>query len=76
MNDDVRARLDSIERRQTLLRQELAGLDETLADLKQEPAQHGDLPRLPKSPRHLPFRQLRRFHPAAGPNVGGSPAAG
>lgn len=34
MNDDVRARLDSIERRQTLLRQELAGLDETLADLK------------------------------------------
>jgi len=34
MIDDVRSRLDSIERRQALLRQELAGLDETLADLK------------------------------------------
>jgi len=35
MNDDVRARLDSIERRQDLLRQELAGLDGALADLKE-----------------------------------------
>ncbi|MEI8311651.1 MAG: DUF2339 domain-containing protein, partial [Verrucomicrobiota bacterium] len=34
MNDDERARLDAIERRQALLRQELAVLDETLADLK------------------------------------------
>ena len=34
MNDDVRARLDALERRQSLLRQELAGLDETLAELK------------------------------------------
>ena len=28
MNDDVQARLDVLERRQALLRQELAGLDE------------------------------------------------
>jgi len=35
MNDDVRARLDALECRQSLLRQELAGLDETLAALKQ-----------------------------------------
>ena len=34
MNDDVRSRLDALERRQSLLRQELAGLDETLAELK------------------------------------------
>lgn len=34
MNDEDRARLDALERRQALLRQELAGLDEALADLK------------------------------------------
>ncbi|MCK9590209.1 MAG: DUF2339 domain-containing protein, partial [Terrimicrobiaceae bacterium] len=35
MNDDARARLVALELRQSLLKQELAGLDETLADLKQ-----------------------------------------
>jgi uncharacterized membrane protein len=34
MNDEDRARLDALERRQALLRQELAGLDETLAEIK------------------------------------------
>ncbi|MFZ4774715.1 MAG: DUF2339 domain-containing protein, partial [Terrimicrobiaceae bacterium] len=34
MNDDVRARLESLERRQAELKQELAGLDEALAGLK------------------------------------------
>ncbi len=34
MNDDVRARLESLERRQALLRQELAALDSSLAELK------------------------------------------
>ena len=34
MNGDVRARLESLEHRQAMLRQELAGLDEALAGLK------------------------------------------
>lgn len=34
MNDDVRARLESLEHRQALLRQELAALDASLAELK------------------------------------------
>lgn len=34
MNDDVRAKLESLERRQALLRQELAAMDETLGVLK------------------------------------------
>ena len=57
MNDDVRARLDALERRQSLLRQELAGLDDTLADLKlslrygppPEPPQERALPPVPPS---------------------------
>jgi len=49
MNDDVRARLDALERRQSLLRQELTGLDETLADLKRS-LQNATPPELPQEP--------------------------
>ena len=53
MNDDVRARLDALERRQSLLRQELAGLDETLADLKLS-LRYGPPPASPQPPEPLP----------------------
>lgn len=52
MNDDVRAKLESLERRQALLRQELAGLDETLGALKKSLASDpGPPPASPYAPR-------------------------
>ena len=54
MNDDVRAKLDALERRQSLLRQELAGLDETLTALKQG-LQNGPPPAHPQPPEPPPI---------------------
>jgi len=74
MNDDVRARLDALERRQILLRQELAGLDETLAALKQglqnepPPSQPPPVP----LPPHQPVEAARQPETGA-PVVAASP---
>ncbi|MEI8386349.1 MAG: DUF2339 domain-containing protein [Verrucomicrobiota bacterium] len=76
MNDDVRARLDALERRQVLLRQELAGLDETLAALKQG-LQNEPPPSLPPPvpgplPPHQPVEAARQPETVA-PVVAASP---
>lgn len=65
MNDEDRARLDALERRQALLRQELAGLDEALAEIKSSafsepppapvPAQPTSPPEPPPVPQPPPF---------------------
>ncbi|MFA7342915.1 MAG: DUF2339 domain-containing protein [Terrimicrobiaceae bacterium] len=60
MNDDVRARVEALERRQALLGQEMAGLDEALAELRSRlrvarpPVSAPDLPVAPLIPPPVP----------------------
>ena len=77
MNDDVRARLEDLERRQTLLRQELAGLDGTLAalklDLQNEPTTASEPPPVSEPlPLHQPVKAERKPEPVS-PAVAASP---